>query len=150
MPRSHGVESQRETIMHRRLFASILLLAACMGGCGVRGHWAMTQVQPGVGNESFTLARASFYANGSFEALAIRDGQTLKAKGTYEYCACRNQLTLHTGQETRVYEASRVSCNRLHVTQTTSGGEPVTVVLRRVERCDRNAECRGASCCCCR
>jgi hypothetical protein len=137
--------------MSARIRMTILLLAAatCAGGCGVRGSWTLQEVQPAVGNEDYTIARASFYPNGSFEAVSVRNGETVKTKGTYEYCPCREELVLTSGDEIRVYKASRKSCNRLHIQETTDYGESVTVVMRRVERCDRNRACRGYSCCLC-
>lgn len=109
----------------------------------------MKEVQPAVGNEGFTLARASFYPNDSFEAVAIRNGETLKAKGTYDYCCCRDELTLCMGDETRVYKAYRKSCTRLHLEETAPDGEVVTVVMKRTDKCDRHAQCRQSSCCGC-
>lgn len=136
--------------MSDRTYAICLLAAtALFGGCGVQGHWTLQEVQPALGNESFTVARASFYPNESFEAVAVRGGETIKSKGTYEYCPCRGELVLTTGDEVRIYKAARKSCNRLHIQETTGDGEVVTVVLRRTDRGDRNQDCRGSSCCLC-
>lgn len=122
-----------------------LLLLIAIGGCGVEGRWTLKQVRPAVGNEGFTLARASFYPNHSFEAIAIRDGKTIKSKGTYDYCCCKKKLTLHMGGETRVYRASRESCVRLHIEETTPDGV-VTAVMCRDTQCDLNADCRDNTC----
>lgn len=119
------------------------------GGCGVQGDWALKRVEPAGGNEDFTVARASFYGDHSFEALTVRDGRTVKAKGTYDYCACRDELTLHMGERTRVLRAFRKSCVRLNLRDVRKDGEPVTVVMRRVARYDRHAECRDGCCCPC-
>ncbi|HOJ76270.1 MAG TPA: hypothetical protein PL151_09030 [Phycisphaerae bacterium] len=127
----------------------IALAIAAVGGCGVQGHWTLAKVQPAIGNEGFTIARASFYPNDSFEALAVRDGQTIKAKGTYDYCWCREELVLNMGDETRVYKASRKSCTRLEITETTPEGEKITAVMKQVEYADRNADCRRKASCCC-
>lgn len=135
-------------MMSRASSAILLVAAALVGGCGIQGQWTLKEVRPAIESENFTLARASFYPNNSFEALAVRNGDTFKAKGTYDYCSCNETLTLHMGDETRVYKASRKSCVRLEITETTDQGDAVTAVMRRVDKCDRNADCRGSSDCC--
>jgi hypothetical protein len=109
----------------------------------------MKQVRPAIGNEGFTLARASFYPDESFEAVAIRDGETIKAKGTYDYCCCRDELTLNMGDETRVLKAYRKSCVRLDLKDTADDGEVATLVMRGTDKCDRHADCRHPPCCRC-
>jgi len=122
---------------------AIVTLVALVGGCGVEGRWVLREVRPAVGHEDFTVARASFYPNHSFEAVAVKDGQTVKAKGTWHYCCCRNELTLDTGEKRRVYKAFR-TCRNLQIDIPAKDGEMASVVMCPAEQCDWRCDDEGS------
>jgi hypothetical protein len=129
-------------------YLSLLLLAAA--GCGVEGNWRMKSVMPRVGHEGLTVARASFYPDHSFEAVMVEDCKTIKSKGTYEYDAWHDTLTLVTGGKTVVYKAFRKSCVRLKLEECSDDGEVITVVMKQYEKCShhpREDDDHGSCCC---
>lgn len=139
--------SSKGNLMIARWARGLLTAAvASLCGCGVQGQWTLKEVRPAAGNEDFKVVRASFHPDRSFEAVVVRDGRTVKAKGTYHYCSCRGELSLHMADRTRVLKASRTSCTRLHARMAGDDGDSATIVLRRDLAYDRHAACRGSRC----
>jgi hypothetical protein len=136
--------------MRRFCLLSIpVLVSVCAGCCGPQGHWRLKEVQPLFGHEDFKLARASFYPNHTFEALAVMGGKTIKAKGMYEYKCCSDELTIYTGDQTFQYKIRRAKCGRLEIEKELEDGEIVKAVMIYDERCSRHPD--DQSCCdsCC-
>lgn len=89
-------------------------------------------MQPALGYEDFTITRASFYPNGSFETVALRGEEMIRTKGTYDFNCFRDELTLTTSDRIRTYDAEiRDEGNELRVSAIGSDHVPTTAVMVR-------------------
>jgi hypothetical protein len=129
----------------RRIYlAGIGALLLVFVGCGsdIHGRWRLREIQPAMGNEDFKILQASFYRNGSFEMVAMKCGEMFKTKGTYDYCDCKDRLTLITADQIRTYEADTEDCNdRLDLTCMGEDEIPTTTILIRHFKCPYYAKC---------
>jgi len=132
----------------RMIVPSILLVgfvAGCCCDCGsVTGRWILCENQPSMDRDDYKIMKASFYENGSYEALISQGDQTLKTKGTYDYNGCSHDLFLMSGDEVKCYKARRVSDKKLHLDTCSPEGIPTTAVLVRYWKCPYNPPCNPA------
>jgi hypothetical protein len=120
--------------------ALFLVLAGC--GSDIHGRWRLREMQPAMGNEDFKVLQVSFYPNGSYEMLAMKCGEMFKAKGTYDYCDCKDELTMTSDDQIRTYEADTEDCiDILELTCTGEDEVPTTAVLVRHFKCPFYAKC---------
>jgi len=95
-------------------FTAIVLLATAAVGCSqaLVGTW---KTDPIPENESFYIIQAQFKDDGTYDATAYKEGETVRLAGTYDFNG--SKLTLKTPQKPeRVYGALYIIGGKLELT----------------------------------
>jgi len=127
------------------LSAALLVLSGCTS---IVGSWKLESITPEEGAKHFDVARMTLRKDGTYCALAKKEGKDVTYTGKYTFE--NNKLGVTTSDDkTRTYDAKLMELGSKLEVKSTVDDKEVTAIMKRGKCCDdRRGKCDKCGGCC--